>query len=182
MEFEHIGYEIGTGKSSSAIETYNFHKAAAVLAEYGFECVRLTDDWEGADFVAYHKTASRALSVQLKTCLVIDKRYMPFKELYMCFPLDGTDGTWYLVKHADLVAIVEEYAPDWFYKYRMEGGFFHYTGRYGRTRATQRLVLDALERFAYRPLYRDLGYREARDFKLRKSLEYAKVEKTEIRS
>ena len=43
-------------------------------------------------------------------------------------------------------------------------------------------MLDALERFAYRPLYRDLGYREARDLKLRKSLEYAKVEKTEIRS
>ncbi len=129
MEFEHIGYEIGTGKSSSAIETYNFHKAAAVLAEYGFECVRLTDDWEGADFVAYHKTAGRALSVQLKTCLVIDKRYTPFKELYMCFPLDGTDGTWYLVKHADLVAIVEEYAPDWFYKYRMEGGFFSLHGK-----------------------------------------------------
>lgn len=181
MEFEHIGYEIGTGRSSSAIESYNFHKAAAVLAEYGFDCVRLTDDWEGADFVAYHKTAGRALSVQLKTCLVIDKRYEPLGELYMCFPLDGTDGTWYLVKHAELVDIVENYAPDWFAKYRAGGGFWHHTGRYGRTGPMQRAVLDALEPFAYRPVYRDLGYREARDFKLRKSLEYAKVEKTEIR-
>ena len=182
MEFEHIGYEIGTGKSSSAIESYNFHKAAAVLAEYGFDCVRLTDDWEGADFVAYHKAAGRALSVQLKSCLVIDKRYTPFKGLYMCFPLDGTDSTWYLVKHADLITIVKKYAPDWFSKYQARGGFYHYTGKYGQTRATQRLVLDALESFAYRPLYRDLGFREARDLKVRKGLEYAKVDKTEIHS
>lgn len=181
MRFEHIIYEVDTGKSSSAIESYNFHKAAAVLAEYGFDCVRLTDDWEGADFVAYHKTAGRVLSVQLKTCLVIDKRYEPFGDLYMCFPLDGTDGAWYLIKHLDLVSIVENHAPDWFKKYRLTGGFWHYTGRYGQARENQTSVLDALEGFAYRPRYRDLGYREARNFKLRKGLEYAKVVKTEIR-
>lgn len=181
MRFEHIGYEIGTGKSSSAIESYNFHKAAAVLAEYGFDCVRMTDDWEGADFVAYHKNAGVALPVQLKTCLVIDKRYEPFRELYMCFPLDGTDSAWYLVKHADLVAIVKQHAPDWFAKYEVSGGFWHHTGKYGRVREMQMSVLGELESFAYRPLYRDLGYREARDFKLRRGLEYAKVERTEIR-
>ena len=180
MKFEHIGYE--TGKSSSAIESYNFHKAAAVLAEYGFDCVRMSDDWEGADFVAYHKNAGVVLPVQLKTCLVIDKRYEPFRELYMCFPLDGTDGAWYLVRHSDLADIVKEHAKDWFAKYEENGGFWHHTGRYGRDKAGQRAVLDALEQFAYRPRYRDLGYREARDLRLRKGLEYAKVEQTEIRS
>ncbi len=36
-------------------ENYNFHKAACVLAEYGYNCIRLSDDWEGADFLVYHK-------------------------------------------------------------------------------------------------------------------------------
>lgn len=178
MEFQHIGYEKGTGTVSKEIETYNFHKAAAVLAEYGFDCIRLSNDWKGADFLAHHNSTGKTLQVQLKTCLVIDKRYAD--DLYMCFPLDGTDSTWYLVKHADLVAIVKKYARHWFDQYQARGGFYSYTGRYGQTRATQRRVLDALERFAYRPFYRDLGYREARDFKKRKGLEYAKVEKTKI--
>ena len=28
-------------------ENYNFHKVSAVLAEYGFNCIKLSDDWEG---------------------------------------------------------------------------------------------------------------------------------------
>ena len=47
MRFSHISYEKTTGAHSKRIESYNFHKAAAVLAEYGFDCVRLADDWKG---------------------------------------------------------------------------------------------------------------------------------------
>ena len=35
-------------------ENYNFQKVAGELAEYGFNCLRLTDDWQGADFIACH--------------------------------------------------------------------------------------------------------------------------------
>ena len=35
-------------------EAYNFQKAASVLADYGFNCIKLADDWQGADFLAYH--------------------------------------------------------------------------------------------------------------------------------
>ena len=35
-------------------ETRNFHVLAGKLAEYGFECIRINDDWEGADFLAWN--------------------------------------------------------------------------------------------------------------------------------
>lgn len=36
-------------------EIYNFQKLAGILADYGFNCIKLSDDWNGADFLAYHK-------------------------------------------------------------------------------------------------------------------------------
>jgi hypothetical protein len=51
--------------SSKAQENYNFHKVAAVLADYGYNSVRLTDDVQGADFLAVHIDGS-ILKVQLK--------------------------------------------------------------------------------------------------------------------
>lgn len=59
MVFARIDYKEGTGKSSKQVETYNFHKAAAVLVEFGFDCIRVSDDWEGADFLAHHKRQVR---------------------------------------------------------------------------------------------------------------------------
>ncbi|WP_166443093.1 hypothetical protein [Phragmitibacter flavus] len=35
-------------------EIYNFQKVAAILADYGFNCIKLADDWQGVDFLAYH--------------------------------------------------------------------------------------------------------------------------------
>lgn len=32
-------------------ENYNFHKVAAALADYGYNSMRLNDDWQGADFI-----------------------------------------------------------------------------------------------------------------------------------
>lgn len=160
MEFEHISYRERTGRNSKQIETYNFHKAAAVLVEYGFDCIRLSDDWEGADFLAHHKKTNRTLKVQLKTCLVIDKKYLPNKDLYMCFPLDGT-GNWYLVKHSRLKELVRENAPEWFDspRWKKKQHFYHYTGIYKKNQA----VRDALEDYAYRSCYGSLGFRECGD-------------------
>src|SRR3990170_5450972 len=80
-------------------EVYNFHKVAAILADYGFNCIKLTDDWQGADFLAYHKDRLNTLKVQLKSRLAIDKKYKD-KELFVAFPLNGH---WYLVEHDTLI-------------------------------------------------------------------------------
>ncbi len=35
-------------------EIYNFQKSAALPADYGFNCIKLTDDWQGAHVLALH--------------------------------------------------------------------------------------------------------------------------------
>ena len=104
MRFWHISYENGIGINSKQVEIYNFHKAAAVLAEYGFDCSRLADDWKGAEFLAHHENTEKTLDVQLKSCLVINEKYLDRKGRYMCFPVDGT-GNWDLAEHAHLMEI-----------------------------------------------------------------------------
>jgi hypothetical protein len=37
--------------NSKQKEIYNFQKVAAFLADYGFNCIKLADDWQGADLV-----------------------------------------------------------------------------------------------------------------------------------
>ncbi|PKH04773.1 hypothetical protein [Moritella sp. Urea-trap-13] len=80
-------------------EIYNFQKLAGFLADYGFNCIKLADDWLGADFLAYHKDGTETLRVQLKARLTIDKKYQG-KDLYMAFPIKGN---WCLILHDDLV-------------------------------------------------------------------------------
>ncbi len=88
-------------------EAYNFHKVAAKLADYGYNCIKLSDDWQGADFLAYHKDGEETLKVQLKARVTIGRKYLD-KNLYMAFPI-GAD--WYLVAHDELVAIFAETNP-----------------------------------------------------------------------
>ena len=83
-------------------EIYNFQKSAALLADYGFNCIKLTDDWHGADFLAHHFDGTTTLKVQLKARLTIDRKYVD-KELWMNFPCRST---WYLVPHDGLVELV----------------------------------------------------------------------------
>ena len=64
MGFERVGCADGMGKVATGIESYNFHKVVAP-AEYGFDCIRLADDWQGADLPACHKTMGKTLQVQL---------------------------------------------------------------------------------------------------------------------
>jgi hypothetical protein len=84
-------------------EIYNFQKVAALLADYGFNCIKLADDWGGADFLAYHKDGLDTLKVQLKGRITINRKYVD-KDIYMTFP---ADGSWYLVHHDTLMDIVE---------------------------------------------------------------------------
>ncbi len=80
-------------------EIFNFQKVSGELAGYGFNCIKLADDWQGADFLAYHKDGQDTLKVQLKGRITIDKKYEN-KKLYMAFPLDEN---WYLIEHDTLI-------------------------------------------------------------------------------
>lgn len=80
-------------------ENYNFLKVSAVLADYGFMTMRVSADWQGADFIAQHTDGKTFLKVQLKPRLAFRKTYQG-KELYITFS-DKND--WYLYPHDKLL-------------------------------------------------------------------------------
>lgn len=102
-------------------EIYNFQKVAAQLADYGFNCIKLADDWQGADFLAYHKDGEDTLKVQLKGRLYADRKYVG-KDLYMAFPLNGD---WYLVPHDDIVEHFRKHTSYLDTASWMENGAYH---------------------------------------------------------
>jgi hypothetical protein len=81
-------------------ENFNFQKVSAVLADYGFVTMRLTDDWQGTDFIALHIDGD-VLKVQLKGRFWLDKKYVG-KGLYIAFP---SVGHWYLYPHDAVLEI-----------------------------------------------------------------------------
>lgn len=89
---EKVSYE---RLNSRQKENYNFQKVAAHLADYGFNCMWLNDDWQGADFIACHIDGITFLKVQLKGRLTIDQKYTG-KDIYITF---CESGVWYLYPH-----------------------------------------------------------------------------------
>ena len=81
--FKRIEY---TALNSRQRENYNFAKVAARLADYGFNCLRLSDDWNGADFIAIH-IDGHDIKIQLKGSMAIYRKYVG-KGLHVAF-LDG---------------------------------------------------------------------------------------------
>lgn len=81
-------------------EIFNFQKVSALLADFGFATYRLTDDWNGADFLAVHFDGSTFLRVQLKGRLTFEKKYQG-KDLWVCFRYSGFI---YLYPHDVLLA------------------------------------------------------------------------------
>ena len=104
MQLRKIDYK---SLNSQQKEIFNCQKISGLLADYGFNCIKLTDDWQGADFLAYHKDRLNTLKVQLKSRLAIDKKYKD-KELFVVFPLNGH---WYLVEHDTLIKKVGQNTP-----------------------------------------------------------------------
>ena len=88
-------------------ESFNFQKISGVLADYGYFPVRLSDDWESADFICIKCTTKKFLKVQLKGSFTMDKKYMG-KDLYIAFQ-DKNSGVWYLYPHD---YIVKKYIQD----------------------------------------------------------------------
>lgn len=80
-------------------ESYNFQKASAVLADYGFMTIRLTDDWRGADFIAQHIDGTTFIKVQLKGRATFDQKYRG-RDIHVCFQ---SSGHWYLYPHDELL-------------------------------------------------------------------------------
>lgn len=76
-------------------ENHNFQKVSAVLADYGFVTLRLSDDWQGADFIAQHMDGRTFLRVQLKSRMGVARKYR-HRDLWLCFP---HDGDWFLCPH-----------------------------------------------------------------------------------
>lgn len=82
-------------------ENYNFLKLSAVLADFGFITLRLSDDWQGADFIAQHIDGKLFLRVQLKGRLTFQKKYLD-KKLHVAF-YDDLNDEWYLYPHDELL-------------------------------------------------------------------------------
>ena len=82
-------------------ENFNFQKVSAVLADYGFVTIRLSDDWQGADFIAL-RTDGEVLRVQLKSRLAFYEKYKG-KGLFVAF---GDSETWYLYPHDEFLITI----------------------------------------------------------------------------
>ena len=70
-------------------ENYNFHKIAARMADYGYNCMRLSDDWQGADFIACHIDGNEFLKVQQKGRLTVNYPKYRGKSIYIAFIENG---------------------------------------------------------------------------------------------
>ena len=105
MRLQKIRYE---DLNAKAKEMYNFQKVAAKLADYGFTCMWLTNDWQGADFIAVHADGVTDLKVQLKGRLSFARKYLG-KNIYVCF-IDGSNT--YLYPHDEILAAVEDKISD----------------------------------------------------------------------
>jgi hypothetical protein len=84
-------------------ENYNFQKLSGILADYGFMTMRLSDDWQGADFIAQHINGEIFLKVQLKSRLSFQKKYEG-KDIHIAFE---NNNTWYLFPHDELLEKVK---------------------------------------------------------------------------
>lgn len=84
-------------------ESYNYHKIAAILVDYGFNSIKLSDDWQNADFIAQSFDGNVFLKIQLKGRLTIDKKYIG-KDLYIAFP---NEDSWYIYPHDEIVEYLE---------------------------------------------------------------------------
>jgi hypothetical protein len=102
IRFVKVDYRKLTAKQK---ELFNFQKLAATLADFGYNCIKLADDWQGADFLAYHKDRETTLKVQLKSRVTIKYKYW-HKGIWIAFP---HKKYWYLIEHDRLVEKVREH-------------------------------------------------------------------------
>ena len=83
IDLTKVSYEDLNSKQK---ENYNYHKVASALAEYGYDSMRLNNDWEGADFISVK--GDDMIKVQLKGRFTLSKKYKNI-DLYIAFIEDG---------------------------------------------------------------------------------------------
>ncbi len=102
-------------------EAYAYQKVSAILADYGFECTWLINDWHGADFLAVDRHGY-VLKIQLKSGgYEINEKFSAFQDLWMLF---RNHEDWYLIKHRDLVEMTGETTKSLESKSWQEKGIF----------------------------------------------------------
>ena len=106
--------------NSKAQETYNFHKMAAILADYGYNCLWLNDDWNGADCIAVHIDGISDFKIQLKGSISFARKYWA-KNIYITF---FEQGDIYIYPHDYILAKIEHNIAD---KTWMEKGTYFQT-------------------------------------------------------
>ena len=99
MNFEKIDYYKLNARQK---ENYNFHKVASALADYGFDSMRLNNDWEGADFISVDK--DEMIKVQLKSRFTVAKKYLS-KNIFIAFIEDGQVK---IYNHDEAVSLLSE--------------------------------------------------------------------------
>ncbi len=72
--------------NSKEKENYNYHKVASSLAEYGYDSMRLNNDWNGADFISVK--GDEMIKVQLKSRFTISEKYIN-KNIWIAFIENG---------------------------------------------------------------------------------------------
>lgn len=127
--------------NSKQKEIFNFQKVAALLADYGFNCIKLADDWQGADFLAYHIDGISTLRVQLKARLTIAKKYEG-NELHMAFPVRGN---WYLISHDKLVKLIHQHC-NWLETSSWIDGGGYCSG------SPNKILLSAIQKYRIEPI------------------------------
>ncbi len=105
-KYEKINYSKLPAKAK---EAFNFQKASAVLADYGFVTNLLKYDWLGADFLAQHIDGDW-LKIQLKSRLTTSPDYQG-KNIYIMFE-DKDESQWYLFPHDKLTGYCEKNYPN----------------------------------------------------------------------
>ena len=130
IRFKKVSYKSLTAKQK---ELFNFQKIAATLADYGYNCIKLADDWQGADFLAYRFNGTTTLKVQLKSRITINKKYTG-KQIWIAFPHNRR--FWYLIEHDNLVEKVGEHTT-W-----LESAAWKDKGLYSSTSINSKLLLS----------------------------------------
>ena len=135
MKLEPIKYQ---DLNAKAKETYNFHKIAAILADYGYNSIWLSNDWNGADFIAVHIDGVSDIKIQLKGGISFAQKYRG-KNLYIGFI---EQGDLYLYPHDDVLEQIEPVISDkkWIEK-----------GTYFQTKITSRFI-DVLAPYKIRKI------------------------------
>jgi hypothetical protein len=120
MKLERIDYK---SLNSRQREAFNYQKLSAVLADFGFNTIRLSDDWRGADFIAQHCQTGEFLPVQLKARFGCWKKYQG-KNVWVAFP-HGDD--WYLYDHDAVLHALEALESPRFQtrSWKKENGNYH---------------------------------------------------------